>query len=293
MTRAEFKVLAPHTGKPVLFLDIDGVLNYVKHSPQIHLEKELVSRLKRILEETDALIVLSTFWRHFHEYISYVLHRDGIDVARCMLEMPMGSTPGKQSTKTFLKFHRKRLQENQVVGSRKGVAEVVEQRSNSGGMDENAEDSNNIVIGRSSEDEGEYLCRADEIEAWLRIYGERYLGAYDNETGGKNCVKSIGNDGCSFCDFIHHDKMSGFSKSSESGDDIISTTATDFNFHPEFWKYVIIDDRPTAAKPGTPLFERLVLTHTKLGLTDENVQYAIRLLLHGPEKEETDRNGAG
>lgn len=255
MTRAEFKVLAPRTGRPVLFLDIDGVLNYVKHSPQIYLEKELVSRLKRILEETDALIVLTTFWRHFHEYISYVLHRHGIDVSRCMLEMPMGSTPGKQSTKTFLKFHKKRSQESQVVRCREGVADVVEQRSNSGRMDENAENTNNILIGRSSEDEGEYSCRAEEIEAWLRMYGERYLGAYDNETGGKDCVKSIGNEGCNFSYEIQHDKMSGFSKSNESGDDL-SATATDFNFHPEIWKYAIVDDRPSAAKPGTPLFER-------------------------------------
>ena len=35
-----------------------------------------------------AIIVLTTFWRHFHEYITYVLHRHGIDVARHMLPLP-------------------------------------------------------------------------------------------------------------------------------------------------------------------------------------------------------------
>lgn len=38
---------------------------------------------------TDACIVLSTFWRHFRDYISYVLDRHGIPPDRII-----GSTPG-------------------------------------------------------------------------------------------------------------------------------------------------------------------------------------------------------
>ncbi|KAL7465486.1 hypothetical protein ACHAXS_005809 [Conticribra weissflogii] len=289
MTLAKSKPLHSCGGRPVLFLDIDGVLNYVKHSPQIHLEKELVSRLKTILEETNALIVLSTFWRHFHEYISYVFHRHGIDAARFMLEMPMGITPGKQSTKTFLKFHRERMRQNQVAGAGERAVEDVQQFSDSRGICENAEEANNSMIGRFAEDEGEYCCRAEEIEAWLRMYGQRYLGAQDNETCVENSSESIENEGCNSCEYIiQHHQSSGKSKSNKRDNDLYTTT--DFHFHPENWKYVIIDDRPTAAKPGTPLFERFILTNAEIGLTDENVKSAIRMLLHGPNVEKTNRN---
>eukprot|EP00804_Cyclotella_cryptica_P030205 CCRYP_017967-RA/>CCRYP_017967-RA protein AED:0.21 eAED:0.11 QI:0/0/0/0.5/1/1/2/0/211 len=148
--------------RPILFLDIDGVLNTTKHNTQIHMEAIFLTRLKRILESTGAFVVLTTFWRHFHEYITYVFHRHGMDVG-CMLPLPVGATLGKQCTKNFLRHH------------------LLRQRNSSLVREEGIE--TNEMIGRSAEDEGEYSSRAEEIEAWLRMYGERYLGnADDNET---------------------------------------------------------------------------------------------------------------
>lgn len=112
----------------------------------------------------------------------------------------------------------------------------------------NDEMDNGNMIGRSAEDEGEYSSRAEEIEAWLKMYGEQYLGSGSNDgttTDNKNLNQ-------------------------------------EYKFHPTDWKYVILDDRPTAAKPDTPLFDRFVFTETKLGLTEEDTEKAIKLLLFGP-----------
>ena len=217
----------------IIFLDIDGVLNTTKHNKQIHLETPYLKRLKTIVEATDALIVLTTFWRHFHEYISYVLHRHGIDVARHTLPLPMGATAGKQCTKKFLHFHR------------------VRQRVN--GYHDGVEEESNAMIGRSANDEAEYASRAEEIEAWLQTYGERYMGSEEsNSSEGAN-----------------REAINGSAKG-------------EYDFHRERWRYCILDDRPTAAKPGTPVFERFVLTETKLGLTEEDAKRAIKLLRFGP-----------
>lgn len=74
---------------PIVFLDIDGVLNRTKHAKHIRFEEDLVERLKRIVDQTNAQIVISSFWRHFHEYIAYVLDRYGIAASRVV-----GATPG-------------------------------------------------------------------------------------------------------------------------------------------------------------------------------------------------------
>ena len=206
--------------RPVLFLDIDGVLNTQKHNTQIYFDPRLLDRLKRILEETDALVVLSTFWRAFHDYICYCFHRHEIDVAHHMLPLPMGATRGKQTTKTWKHHHR-------ISQLEKGIA--VEDQIDVGGM-----------IGRTSDDEEEYECRAEEIEAWLNEYGEKYLG-----------------------------ELTGDMKSNEP-------------FHPSAWRYVILDDRPSAAKANTPLYERFVLTETEKGLTEDDAKKAIELLRLGP-----------
>lgn len=76
----------------VVFLDLDGVLNRTRHAMQIHIEPELVARLKRIVTESGARIVLSTFWRPFAEYIAYILHRHGVNGA-----LVVGATPGRNS----------------------------------------------------------------------------------------------------------------------------------------------------------------------------------------------------
>ena len=73
----------------IIFLDIDGVLNRTKKATHIRIDADLVDLLRGLVEETGARIVLSTFWRHFTEYITYVLTRHGIPA-----ETVIGRTPG-------------------------------------------------------------------------------------------------------------------------------------------------------------------------------------------------------
>ena len=217
----------------IIFLDIDGVLNTTKHNTQIHLQTQQLKQLKHIIENTDALIVLTTFWRHFHEYITYVLHRNGIDVGRNMLPLPMGITDGKQNTRTFLHHHRIKQQEN-------GYHLDEEQKVSAS------------MIGRSADDESEYASRAEEIKAWLKTYGERYLGSCEQKDNSNRATDSNDN------------------------------TKEEYAFHSTHWKYVILDDRPSAAKQDTPLYSRFVHTKTDMGLTEEDAEKAIRLLKFGP-----------
>ena len=77
----------------VIFLDIDGVLNRTKHATHIRLDADLVERLRLLVEETGAKLVLSTFWRHFLDYIRYVLHRHGVPA-----DAVIGSTPGRSGS---------------------------------------------------------------------------------------------------------------------------------------------------------------------------------------------------
>jgi hypothetical protein len=53
--------------RKVIFLDIDGVLNF--HKPESSdqtktIEREPLSRLKRVLDATEAKVVLASTWRH-------------------------------------------------------------------------------------------------------------------------------------------------------------------------------------------------------------------------------------
>ena len=77
------------TTRPIIFLDIDGVLNRTKQATHIRLDSSLMEIFRELVDRTDALIVLSTFWRHFVEYISYILERHGIAA-----EKVIGATPG-------------------------------------------------------------------------------------------------------------------------------------------------------------------------------------------------------
>jgi hypothetical protein len=57
--------------RPIVFLDIDGVLNAHEWDPEIlcgEIHREKVGRLNRILRETGAGIVLTSAWR-------YIVHR--------------------------------------------------------------------------------------------------------------------------------------------------------------------------------------------------------------------------
>lgn len=74
----------------VIFLDIDGVLNRTREATHIRVDADLVERLRFLVQATGANIVLSTFWRHFEEYIRYILYRHGI-VATAII----GHTPGR------------------------------------------------------------------------------------------------------------------------------------------------------------------------------------------------------
>jgi len=76
---------------PVIFLDIDGVLNRTSGATHIRLDLDLVSRLRTIVARSGCRIVLSTFWRGFDAYVRYILHRHGIDAA-----IVIGVTPGSE-----------------------------------------------------------------------------------------------------------------------------------------------------------------------------------------------------
>jgi hypothetical protein len=63
--------------KPILFLDIDGVLNETATAKQIALDEEKVALLGSVIDRSGADIVLTTYWRYFEEYIGYTFERHG------------------------------------------------------------------------------------------------------------------------------------------------------------------------------------------------------------------------
>lgn len=70
----------------VIFLDIDGVLNrlgevYHGEEPVERFEPECVAALNRILEQTGAVLVLSSDWRHlyYEDQLDIFLRRWGVD----------------------------------------------------------------------------------------------------------------------------------------------------------------------------------------------------------------------
>ena len=75
---------------PILFLDLDGVLNRTATAPQINLEQDKVNRLRDVLADTNAEVVLSTYWRCFEDYVAYALGRMGAQGERVV-----GRTPGE------------------------------------------------------------------------------------------------------------------------------------------------------------------------------------------------------
>jgi len=286
--------------RPIVFLDIDGVLNTTKHNTHIRVENSLVARLGAIVRETDALIVLTTFWRHFHEYIAYVLHRHGIDVGRHALPPPMGATGGKQSTRAFSCHHRLRIRttrggEEEEEEEERGEEDdappprIVASHEEDGGVGGHNigrlescatttradEDRDGCMIGRSAEDEREYSSRAEEIEAWLMRYGNRYLGSGgDNGDGGPDDDDDDGGGGGARADDVDDDD-----------DDDVGPKYRGYDYHPAHWRYVILDDRPCAAKPDTPLMDRFVRTDARVGLTEADTERAVGLLLFGPYGE--------
>ena len=61
--------------RPIIFLDIDGVLNRTATAPQLIVERDKVEILNEICASTGAEVVLTTYWRHFEEYIGYIFMR--------------------------------------------------------------------------------------------------------------------------------------------------------------------------------------------------------------------------
>jgi len=103
----------------IIFLDIDGVLNTPLHSlddtksiPDFKpmdercygLNSDLIKNLKHILDETGAKIVVSSSWRHFHDYAPY---QNGVDWRNVLAErcgrkaedLFLGDTPSLVTSK--------------------------------------------------------------------------------------------------------------------------------------------------------------------------------------------------
>ncbi len=76
--------------RPIIFLDIDGVLNRTATAPQLIVERDKVVILNEICASTGAEVVLTTYWRHFEEYISYIFMRHD-----CLEIDVVGATDGK------------------------------------------------------------------------------------------------------------------------------------------------------------------------------------------------------
>ena len=74
----------------VIFLDVDGVLN-TKYSKSrcgrfIGIDKDKVAQLKRIVDETDAEIVLSSTWRLGYNKDGHFLQEHGVYLDRKFAE---------------------------------------------------------------------------------------------------------------------------------------------------------------------------------------------------------------
>lgn len=77
------------TGRPVLFLDVDGVLNsatfFAENPPMpvTSVDPKAVRRIQRVVEATGALVVLSSSWRKQPEDLTPTLTDRMAAPARC------------------------------------------------------------------------------------------------------------------------------------------------------------------------------------------------------------------
>lgn len=73
---------------PLIFLDIDGVLNRTVKATHVRLDDDLCARLAAVAAAAGAKVVLSTFWRGHLDYVAYALKRQGVEAP------VVGATPG-------------------------------------------------------------------------------------------------------------------------------------------------------------------------------------------------------
>lgn len=92
----------------ILFLDVDGVLNRCGVSGQ-GLETALVAHLRRIIEESDPIIVVSSTWRntpHQLDRLRLLFHSLGARYGGCtphlVEELPSGIVAAKQRCEEIL-----------------------------------------------------------------------------------------------------------------------------------------------------------------------------------------------
>jgi hypothetical protein len=92
--------------KKVLFLDCDGVLNsresfereVAAGNPQLsHLDAAMIRRLQRVLEETGAVVVLSSTWRLVPDFVQAVIDA-GIPIYDCTPQLGMNNHRGDEIT---------------------------------------------------------------------------------------------------------------------------------------------------------------------------------------------------
>ena len=135
---------------PVLFLDIDGVLNRTRSATHIRIDEDLVERLRDLVNATGSQIVLSTFWRPFLPYVQYVLHRHGISA-----KTVIGRTPGRSDASDF--------------------AQVCNDQG---------------LLNASAFDDAEYASRASEIHSWLDAHPRvvRYVILDDRSSAADACL---------------------------------------------------------------------------------------------------------
>lgn len=176
-----------------------------------------------------------------------------------MLPWPMGVTGGKQCTKSFLLYHQATMARQENNGQHRSEMKNQDHKG-----DEMTEES---VV----DDEVEYPSRADEIEAWLKKYGQKYLG------GSGSSGISSSSDVTMVCE--PEDAVN--INDDVNDDEYYDATNQGYEYHSSDWKYAILDDRLSAAKPNSPLFERFVFVNTKTGLTKSDAERVIRLLLFG------------
>lgn len=75
---AESLTASPWRNKRIIFLEIDGVLNTRPDPRMITVERIPCLQLRRLLEASEAEIVLISGWRRHHEYIAEVLKNFGV-----------------------------------------------------------------------------------------------------------------------------------------------------------------------------------------------------------------------